>query len=217
MGGGILLIAVMPGLLPVGAIIPVHAVTQLASNASRAAFGWRSIAWNIVPAFTAGAILGAWSGGGIYNSLDLHWLPAVIGVLILLITWTSLPQAPGGGQFALALLGFYQTGLGMVVGATGPLGASVLLRRNRDRDWLVVNSALYMSLNHSLRILAFTAMGFSFSPWWRLILAMVAAVIFGSWVGTRLRRYVPQRNFERLFKMLVSLLALRMIAFPFLS
>lgn len=217
MGGGMLLIAAMPGLLPAGAIIPVHAFTQLASNASRALFGWRSIAWEIVPAFTLGAVLGAWLGGEVYGSLDLHWLPALIGAIILLITWVPLPQVPGGGQVALAVLGFYQTGLGMIVGATGPLGASLLLRRNPDRDWLVVNSALYMSLNHALRIAAFAALGFSFAPWWQLMLAMAAAVIAGSWLGTRMRAYIPQRNFQRLFKTLVTLLALRMIALPFLS
>ena len=36
MGGGVLLIALMPGLVPVAAIIPLHAATQLASNASLA-------------------------------------------------------------------------------------------------------------------------------------------------------------------------------------
>ena len=217
MGGGMLLIAVMPGLLPASAIIPIHAFTQLASNASRALFGWRAIAWEIVPAFTVGAVLGAWLGGEIYGSLDMHWLPAVIGVIILLITWVPLPQVPGGGQMALAVLGFYQTGLGMVAGATGPLGASLLLRRNKERDWLVVNTALYMSLNHVFKMLAFALLGFSFAPWWRLMLAMGLAVIAGSWVGTRLRACIPQRNFQRLFKMLVSLLALRMIALPFFS
>ena len=64
MGGGILLIALMPGLVPAAAIIPIHAATQLASNVSRAAFGWRDIDRGIIPAFTVGALAGAWLGGG---------------------------------------------------------------------------------------------------------------------------------------------------------
>jgi uncharacterized membrane protein YfcA len=214
MGGGILLIALMPGLVPAAAIIPIHAFTQLASNLSRAAFGWRDIEWAIVPAFTLGALLGAWLGGEIYTSLNLEWLPALIGVLILLFTWLPLPQLRGGGQLALLALGFYQTGLGMLAGATGPLGAAVLLRRNCARDWLVVNTAVYMSLNHCLRLLAFVTIGFSFGPWWQLVGAMVLAVIAGSWAGTRLRRFVPQVNFHRWFKLLVTVLATRMIALP---
>lgn len=217
MGGGILLIALMPGFVPVSALLPLHAATQLASNASRAAFGWRAIDPGIIPAFVLGALLGAWLGGQLYLSLNLHWLPALIGVFVLLLTWGRLPPVPGGGQIALVMLGFYQTGLGMLAGATGPVGAAVLLRRNSGRDWLVVNTALYMSLNHTLRIVAFFILGFSFEPWWQLLLGMVCASIAGSWAGTRLRARVPQLNFERWFRWLVSLLAIRLIALPFLS
>lgn len=211
MGGGVLLLTMMPGLVPAGAILPLHALTQLASNASRAAFGWRLIDLAIVPAFTLGAVLGSWLGAEIYQSLDLRLLPALIGAFILLITWFPLPVMRGAGDFALATLGFFQTGLGMLVGATGPLGAAILLRRNEERDWLVVNTAVYMTLNHTLRVLAFFAIGFSYTPWWPLITAMIAAGIVGSWVGTRLRRFVPQRNFHRWFRLLVTLLAARMI------
>ena len=217
MGGGVLLITLMPGLVPPAAIIPIHACTQLASNLSRAAFGWRHVDLTIIPAFVAGAILGAWLGSEIYDSLDLRWLPAIIGVLILLFTWVPLPALRGGGQFSLALLGFYQTGLGMLAGATGPLGAAVLLQRNKQRDWLVVNTAVYMTLNHLLRVIAFTAIGFSLAPWWQLVLGMILAGIAGSWVGTRLRPLVPQVNFQRWFRVLVSLLAARMIALSLLQ
>ncbi|MFK7975595.1 MAG: TSUP family transporter [Halioglobus sp.] len=217
MGGGILLIAAMPGLLPASAILPIHAVTQLGSNLSRAAFGWRSIDLTLIPALAAGAALGAWFGAEVYLWLDLQWLPAVIGFFILLITWLKLPAVPGGGQLSLVFLGFYQTGLGMLAGATGPLGAAVLLRRNAQRDWLVVNTAVYMTLNHVFRVVAFVVIGFSFAPWWELVAAMILAVTAGSWVGTRLRSRVPQINFQFWFRVLVTLLALRMIAVSMLA
>lgn len=212
MGGGILLIAAMPGLLPASAILPVHAVTQLGSNVSRAAFGWRKIDLALIPAIAVGAALGAWLGSEVYLRLDLNWLPALIGVLILVVTWVRLPSVPGGGQLSLLFLGLYQTGLGMLAGATGPVGAAVLLRRNTERDWLVVNTAIYMTLNHVFRLAAFVVIGFSFAPWWELVLGMIIAVTLGSWVGTRLREKVPQIDFHYWFRVMVTLLALRMIA-----
>ena len=217
MGGGILLIAVMPGLVPAAAILPLHAAVQLASNVSRATFGWRDIDPGIIPAFLVGAVVGAWLGSGVYQSLDMRWLPALIGLLILLFTWVPLPRVRGDGQWSLALLGFYQTGLGMVAGATGPVGAAVLLRRNTDRDWLVVNTAVYMSLNHAIRLAAFLVIGFSFARWWELLGAMIVAGVFGSWVGTRLRGFVPQLNFQRLFRWMVTLLALRLMVLSVLT
>ena len=66
MGGGVLLIAAMPGLVPPAAIFPLHACTQLASNMSRAAFGWRHLQLQFVPPLVAGALLGAWLGQRIH-------------------------------------------------------------------------------------------------------------------------------------------------------
>jgi uncharacterized membrane protein YfcA len=217
MGGGVLLIAVMPGLVPASVILPLHAATQLASNSSRAVFGWRDIDFGIIPAFVVGAVVGAWLGSEIYQRLDMYWLPALIGLLILLFTWAPLPAVRGGGQLALLFLGFYQTGLGMVAGATGPVGAAVLLRRNTARDWLVVNTAVYMTLNHAIRVAAFVVIGFSFASWWVLLSGMIVASIAGSWAGTRLRHRLPQVNFQRFFRWMVTLLALRMIAIPVLA
>lgn len=217
LGGGVLLIALMPGLVPAAAILPIHSLVQLASNVSRAAFGWRHIDWTLIPALTIGAIAGAFVGGGVYANLELQWLPAIIGVLIILLTWVPLPQPRGGGQWSLLLLGFYQSGLGMLAGATGPLGAAVLARRSIQRDWLVVNTASYMSINHIIKTCAFALIGFSFGPWLWLIAGMVLASVVGSWVGTWLRRFIPEIDFQRWFRLLVTLLALRMIALPFLG
>ena len=144
-------------------------------------------------------------------------LAAVMGMGGGMLLIAMMPGIPGGGQLSLALLGFFQTGLGMVAGATGPVGAAVLLRRNSGRDWLVVNTAVYMTLNHTIRLAAFLAIGFSFAPWWKLLSAMVLAGILGSWVGTQLRSFVLPLDFQRLFRWLVTLLAARMIALPILS
>lgn len=217
MGGGLLLIALMPGLVPTAAVIPLHAVTQFASNASRAAFSWRHIDRSIIPAIMLGAMAGAWLGAEVYGALSMHWLPAVIGLLIILFIWVPLPSIPGGGNVSLALLGFYQTGLGMVAGATGPMGAAVLLRRRSGRDWLVVNTAVYMTINHAFRLAAFTIIGFSFGAWWKLLVAMSIAGVCGSWVGTRLRRRLPQRDLQRIFRWLVTLLAARLVVMPAMS
>jgi uncharacterized membrane protein YfcA len=46
---------------------------------------------------------------------------------------------------------------------------------------------------------------------------MIAAGVLGSWVGTRLRSHVPQLNFQRIFRWMVTLLALRMIALPLMQ
>ena len=88
----------------------------------------------------------------------------------------------------------------------------MLARINPQRDWLVVNTAVYMSANHLLRVLAFAVMGFAFGQYGLLLAGMVVGVMAGSWLGTRLRQFIPEINFLFWFRLLVSLLALRMIA-----
>ena len=166
---------------------------------------------NLMLPFAVGAFFGALMGGQVYQSLQLDRLPAIIGAFILVITWIPLPGVRGGGNWTLALLGFYQTGLGMLIGATGPLGAAVLARRNLQRDWLVVNTSVYMSCSHLLKILAFGIMGFAFADYLWLMLGMILGVIAGSWVGTWLRQFIPEGNFQFWFKLMISLLAVRMI------
>lgn len=211
MGGGILLLAVMPGLLPPVAVLPLYALTQLTSNISRVAFGWREMDARLLPPIVLGGIAGAWLGSTLYAVLNLDWLPLLIGVFILLITWCPLSKPRGRGSLVLILPGFYQTGIGMLAGATGPLGAAVLAQYSQQRDWLVVNTAAYMSINHILRAAAYGLLGFSLGPWWPLLLAMIAATVAGSWLGTHLRKYLPQTDFSRCFRLLITLLALRMI------
>ena len=48
-------------------------------------------------------------------------------------------------------------------------------------------------------------------------LGMILAGIAGSWVGTRLRPRIPQLDFQRWFKWLVTLLALRMLVWPLMD
>jgi uncharacterized membrane protein YfcA len=40
---------------------------------------------------------------------------------------------------------------------------------------------------------------------------MSFGVILGAWLGTRLRQYVPQKNYETVFKWVVTALALRLV------
>ena len=68
-----------------------------------------------------------------------------------------------------------------------------------------------MTINHGVRSVAFGLLGFAFNAWWLTIAVMSFGVILGAWLGTRLRQYVPQTNFEAVFKWVVTALALRLI------
>lgn len=214
-GGGMILIAIMPGLLPAAAIIPVHAAVQLFSNSSRAFFGWRFIRWEFVLAFIGGAVIGGLLAAGITLEINLEYTPLLIAAYILYTVWGPRLQLkrPIKGEFVV--IGILQTGLSMLVGATGPMGQAAMLRRGLERDALVVTGASMTTFTHMIKILLFALLGFSFLSYWKIIVGMSAGVILGAFLGTHLRYKIPQKQFRQGLKWLLTLLALRMIYITF--
>ncbi len=210
-GGGMMLIAIMPGFLPATAIVPVHAVVQLFANSSRALFGWRFLRWEFVLAFIAGSVLGGGIAAAIAREINLAYTPLFIAAYILFITWGPALKfnKPPPGEFII--LGAIQTGLSMLVGATGPMSQAALMARGLKRDALVVSGALMTTFTHLTKVLLFALLGFSFIEFWQIILGMSVAVTIGAFIGTRIRYQVPEALFRLILKWTLTVLALRMI------
>lgn len=211
LGGGMLLIAFMPGLVSSVAIIPLHSVAQLASNFSRAAFDYRSVRWEFGLSFFAGSLIGGLLSAQFTSLINLDYIPLFIAAFILFNVWGGGFDLGGKPKGEFFTIGLVQTFLGMLVGATGPMAHSTLVRKQIERDQLVVTSALFMTITHSIKIVAFMFLGFSFLQYWRLCIGMVVAVIVGSYIGTHMRKRVPDKYFKLVLKILLTLLALRMI------
>ena len=211
MGGGIMLISAMPGLLPAAAIIPVHGAVQLASNTSRVLLGLRHVEWRVVWPFLGGAIIGSIIGAQAVIRLSFDYLPLYLGFFILLVTWVPLPRRSFKIPGHFAILGAVQTVLSLFLGVSGPLTNAFLVREDLPKDRLVVTHGAVMTITHLLKVLVFGFIGFAFTPYLPLIAGMLVAVILGSWCGTRLRDRLSEALFRKVFKVLITLLALRMI------
>jgi len=225
MGGGVLLISVMGTFLAPGAVVPVHGVVQLAANVSRAGFAYRHIRWSILGPYAAGVVAGAWLGSRFVPRLNVDYIPLLLGLFILFVTWLPLGgvrscvSASGGPDaktqdltpIKYLPLGLVQSFLALFVGATGPLSSPFLLRDGLKRDEVVATHGVMVSVLHLVKSLVFFLLGFAFLAYVNLIAGMIVSVIIGSWVGTRLRSRVPEHRFRQLFRGVVTLLALRLI------
>jgi len=211
LGGGLILISFLPDFLPAEALVPVHGVTQLASNTSRAAFSFRSIVWRLWPLFFAGSVLGATLFGLLVVNISTAYIPVFIGVYILLKLWSERVGRLLSSFDSLFVLGFLQTGLGILVGSTGHLTMPRLLKEISDRDGIVATSGMFMSLSHGLKLLAYGIIGFKFNQYSVILAYMVTGALIGSFVGTLLRRQISNRWFSQILKILLTVMALRMI------
>ncbi len=211
LGGGLMLLSVLPNFLPATAIIPLHAVTQWVSNASRLSMGLKHLDKTLVRPLIIGAIAGASLGASLYSHLPTDYLPPLLGLWVLWLTWMPQPRVPIPEKFTFVFLGFYQSAISMALGATGPLGTALLMRHSKDREYLVINTALYMSISHTCRVTAFTLLGFNFVDWWLELAILCSGAVLGSWLGTQIRPYIRQEIALTLLKAILTIPALKLI------
>ena len=215
-GGGMMLIAILPSFLPLNALIPVHGLTQMSSNLSRAIFGYRDVQYEVIPKFLLGSFIGIAIFAGILNFISLEYVPLFIGAYILLSLWSEKFNEKIKKYESYFLAGFFQTGLSMVVGATGPLTMTLLLKDYKDKDKVVATGAALMSLTHILKVFVFMYFGFVFFDYIGIIIAMVIGAIAGSWVGTKLRNIIDGKKFTIILKVLLTTLAIKVIVGVFI-
>lgn len=215
-GGGMMLIAIMPSFLPLNALIPVHGLTQISSNLSRAVFGYKDVQYEVIPKFLIGSFIGIGIFTGILNLISLEYVPLFIGAYILLSLWSAKFNEKIKKYESYFLAGFFQTGLSMVVGATGPLTMTLLLKDFKNKDKVVATSAALMSITHILKVFVFTYFGFVFFDYIEIIIAMIIGSIAGSWTGTKLRDKIDAKKFTIILKVLLTALAIKVIVFVFI-
>lgn len=210
-GGGLMLLAVMGQVVPPAALIPVHGLVQLGSNANRALMLRQHIDWRLLGLFAAGAIPGALLASMIVVQLPLVAIQFSIGLFILWLVWGPRPSRQELSRWKLLLVGGLTTLLTVFVGATGPVVAAYIHREGYERFRTVATFASCLSIQHMLKAAVFSFVGFSFIDWLGLSLAMIAAGALGTWIGLHLLRKIPAERFGRIFRILITLLALRLL------
>jgi len=215
-GGGMMLIAILPSFLPLNALIPVHGLTQMSSNFSRAVFGYKDVQYAVIPKFLIGSIVGIGLFATVLSMISLEYVPLFIGIYILLSLWSQKFNNKIKKYENYYLVGFLQTGLSIVVGATGPLTMTLLLKDYKDKDKVVATGAALMSITHILKVFVFMYFGFVFFEYIGIIVAMIIGAVAGSYTGTKLRDKIDGKKFTMILKVLLSILAVKVIIGVFL-
>ena len=211
LGGGMILIAVLPSFLPINAIVPVHGLTQMSSNLSRAIFGWRDVKVEVIPKFLIGSILGVSFFAGILYFISLEYVPLFIGLYILLSLWSTKFNEKIERFESYVLIGFVQSGLSIVVGATGPIATTLLVKDYNDKHTVIATAAALKSITHTLKVFAFMIFGFVFFEYIGVLTGMIIGAVAGSWAGTKLRDVIDGKKFMIALKVLLSLMAIKLI------
>jgi uncharacterized membrane protein YfcA len=210
-GGGVAMLGALAGSVSPNVVIAVHGVVQLGSNLGRAILQRQHAHWPAIVRFLLGAIVGVALGAWLFVSLPERILLGVLGVFILMMVWVPKPRIPGLSSAGMVVGGAFSSVLTMFVGATGPFIQAILLPLKLDRKGLIATHAVMMAAQHLLKVVAFSFIGVALMPWLPLMAAMIASGFLGTVLGTRLLEKMPERLFQMILKILLTLIALDLL------
>lgn len=207
-GGGIVLIAVMAVLMPAQALIPIHGIVQIGSNAGRAAIMIRGVEWKILAPFVVGSLIGAAIGGLTAVQLPPAVLNIGLACFILYAVWAPAVTAPG--RFKVIATGVFSSFLTMFFGATGSFVSAMVKSMRLGRLEHVATHSTCMVAQHAIKVVAFGLLGFNYAPYAGLIVAMVVSGFLGTVIGKHVLVKMNDQTFHRVLAVLLSILALRL-------
>lgn len=207
-GGGVVVLAVLASLLPPAALIPIHGVVQLGSNAGRTAIMRSHIDRATLAVFLIGTTVGVIIGALVVFELP----PAIIQIAVgLFILWTIFFKPPAFLRHSAWIAGGFSSLLTMFFGATGPFVAAYIRTLNFEKMRHVATHAACMTAQHGLKVVAFGMLGFAFGPYLALIAGMIAFGFAGTLVGKRVLMKIDEALFKTALKTILIVLALRLV------
>jgi len=207
-GGGGILLAVMASLVPIQALIPVHGLVQLGSNAGRVTMFRRDIFRPALPAFVLGSVAGCALGGVVVVELPAEAVQIGIGGFVI---WTVFARPPAWLRRLPVITGLISSFLTMFFGATGLFVAGFTKALDLPRHAHVATHAALMTAQHTLKVIVFGLLGFAFADWWVLVLAMILSGLAGTWAGRHVLNRMNDHGFRLALNAILVVLALRLI------
>ena len=210
-GGGLMLLGIMAQFLPPVALVAVHGLIQLGSNAGRFVMTWRHADWGVLSVFAPGVVLGMTAGALVLVRLpEMLWQLIIAGFILWLIWGPPIPKAVlgRGGIFVASSVTSFAS---LFVGATGPSVAVFIKQLHTDHLRAIATFSGAMTFQHLPKVLVFGVTGFAFPKWILWVLLMIGCGLLGTWLGLRVARRMTGQHFHRLLDGILTLLALRLI------
>lgn len=212
-GGGTILIGIFYaiGLAPAQAV-PLHAMVQLVSNASRVTAYFRHVEWRATGWFLLGSAPGPFLVAPLVQRANPHVVEGVLALLIigsLIPTKSERSQLPASVAFLIA--GLLVGSIGMFVGATGLFIGRLFMRPEWRKETMIGTLALCQSLGHLMKILGYSSIGFAPFAQLDILLPLLLAVVLGTVAGKLLNQRLSEARFRTLVNIILWVMSLKLL------
>ena len=206
--------ATMASILPPTAVIPLQAVVESASSVFRVYLLRDLVNLRFLMLFMIGGSAGFLIGlvARTYMPPSDALLQIIMGAFILLTTWVPLSKLHLKGKGVPWIVGLATSFASLFIGGVAALIAAAINQKSSEHGEVIATMTASLIYQHTIKVLIFGLLGFSFAAYTELMIAMFLAAIAGTWVGKRILINVPQEIIKTIFKVLVTGLGLKVLA-----
>lgn len=213
-GGMILLIVILQFVDPLIAV-PVHGAIQLFGNGTRAITLRRDVDRSLMLPYLVPLVPFMVIGYLIADAVPRSGGRTLIGIFALIGVWWPAATAwlapePGRGS-RFGIVGVVSGVLNPTVGAAGPLIAPAFRTATRDHVAFVGTFAVSQVMSHVTKVVVFVVAGFAWREHLDLIAVGAVGVIVGTRLGARWLHRLDPVMLDRLFKVVVTVGAARLL------
>lgn len=213
-GGALIILAVTTAVLPISAVVPIHSTLLIGSTTTRALLFRDHIDWRIARSFLIASAFGALIGSRLYFDLPERIVAVSIAVLMLVAIWLPAISWRPKIRHPWYIVGFLHSLLSTLF-AYGAILQSVMLHTGLDRRQITGTIGGCLTGMGIFKITGYWLNGFDYRPYLLTIAAGIAVAFVGTWLGRLLINRISERLFRLVFRLLITVTALRLIYVAF--
>ncbi len=218
MAGGLVLMAVLLGMVPVAAAMTLHAAIQLVSNGWRCILWRKHIVWGVLPWYGCGIVI------GFTLMLIIRYVPDKAFALMMMGSLPLLAMAAGKivrlsitNRLHAAAGAAILTFVHMASGAVGPLMDLLYNNAPFTRQQIISTKAFTQSVMHLIRLSYFGALipmlgrtGGGLLDYMdvRILPVFLVASIAGTSAAALIVRRISDRHFKTISSVLIAIISL---------
>jgi len=203
-GGGAIILAILAVTIPASALIPIHGLVQLGSNAGRVGLMIKDVVWRPILPFIIGSLIGASLGGVVAVQIPTAIVQVAVGLFIVFVVLVKMP--PIAMRYVVAG-GLFSSFMTMFFGATGNFIAAMVKSMRLDPLPHVATHSVMMTIQHMIKVVVFGIIGFNFAEFLPLVGAMLVSGFAGTFIGKQFLAKSGQAYFKPILNGILLLVA----------
>ena len=209
-GGVYILLLASSSVLHLTVAVPLQGMFSVGSLVGRLYYFWDHIRWPMVWAVILGGIIGVSIGANIFVQLNEALIALLLGVILIIFIWAPFQLEGLRIKHPFFWIGGAHGFIATLFGLGGLLQPLIIKTRLTKSEVTATLAGMMLGLD-ILKFLGYSAVGFSFAPYVPHIIMATIAGLAGAYVGKRITHRISEQLFRRVFKIMVSLFALRLI------